>query len=209
MSSYAHVVHTTAKQGTSRRRKNENVFKMSKDEKCTCKACKNAVFHCQICKFAAGFLCHSRGRLNSLYYTPATNHKSNPHTPFPPKNDVWLDLFQTVPKSRKKSRGFGLVCRILVSVSTLRNVKKKKKFKTMVHAFTKGLKNFCWSCPIPTFLLTCFMIINTQRFSGPWLIKAVVSVVSPDCLECRLCASFEICLLAEQRSFSSSKQRLW
>ena len=42
----------------SRRRKNENVFKMSKDEKCTCKACKackNTVFHCQICKFV-GFL---------------------------------------------------------------------------------------------------------------------------------------------------------
>ena len=28
-----------------RRRKNENVSKMSKDEKCTCKACKNTVFH--------------------------------------------------------------------------------------------------------------------------------------------------------------------
>ena len=24
---------------------------MSKDENCTCKACKNTVFHCQICKF--------------------------------------------------------------------------------------------------------------------------------------------------------------
>ena len=24
---------------------------MSKDEICTCKACKNPVFHCQICKF--------------------------------------------------------------------------------------------------------------------------------------------------------------
>ena len=35
----------------SHHRKNENVFKMSKDEKCTCKACKTAVFHCQICKF--------------------------------------------------------------------------------------------------------------------------------------------------------------
>ena len=55
LSSYAHVVHTTAKQVISRRRKNENVFKMSKDEKCTCKACKNTVFHCQICKFV-GFL---------------------------------------------------------------------------------------------------------------------------------------------------------
>ena len=50
-----HVVHTTAKPDISRRRKNENVFKMSKDEKCTCKACKNTVFHCQICKFV-GFL---------------------------------------------------------------------------------------------------------------------------------------------------------
>ena len=30
---YAHVVHTTAKQVISRLRKNENVFKMSKDEK--------------------------------------------------------------------------------------------------------------------------------------------------------------------------------
>ena len=31
LSSYAHVVHTTAKQVISRRRKNENVFKTSKD----------------------------------------------------------------------------------------------------------------------------------------------------------------------------------
>ena len=51
LSSYADVVHTTAKQVISRRRKNENVYKMSKNEKCTCKACKNTVFHCQICKF--------------------------------------------------------------------------------------------------------------------------------------------------------------
>ena len=46
VSSYAHVVYTViAKQVISRRRKNENVFKMSKDEKCTCKACTNTVFH--------------------------------------------------------------------------------------------------------------------------------------------------------------------
>ena len=55
LSSYAHVVHTTEKQVISRHRKNENVFKMSKEEKCTCKACKNTVFQCQICKFV-GFL---------------------------------------------------------------------------------------------------------------------------------------------------------
>jgi len=55
LSLYAHVVHTTAKKVISRHRKNENVFKMSKDEKCTCKACKKTVFHCQICKFV-GFV---------------------------------------------------------------------------------------------------------------------------------------------------------
>ena len=50
LSSYAHVVHTTAIHVISRRRKNENVFKMSKNGKCTCKACKTIVFCCQICK---------------------------------------------------------------------------------------------------------------------------------------------------------------
>ena len=56
LSWYAHVVHTTAKQVISRRRKNENVFKMSKNEKCKGKACKNAVFHCQICKSVGLFV---------------------------------------------------------------------------------------------------------------------------------------------------------
>ena len=72
MSSYAHVVHTTAKQVISRRRKNENVFKMSKDEICTCKACKNTVFHCQICKFM-GFLLPSSSwllKLPTVNYSP-------------------------------------------------------------------------------------------------------------------------------------------
>ena len=32
-------------------RKNENVCEMSKNENCTWKACKTAVFHCQKCKF--------------------------------------------------------------------------------------------------------------------------------------------------------------
>ena len=65
LSSYAHVVHTTAKQVISRRRTNENVFKMSKDEICTCKACKNTVFNCQICKFV-GFLLPSSSWLLKL-----------------------------------------------------------------------------------------------------------------------------------------------
>ena len=65
LSSCAYVVHTTAKQVISRRRKNENVFKMSKDEKCTCKACKNTVFNCQICKFV-GFLLPSSSWLLKL-----------------------------------------------------------------------------------------------------------------------------------------------
>ena len=50
---------------SSRRRKNENVFKMSKDEKYTCKGCKNSVFHCQICKFV-GFLLPSSSCLLKL-----------------------------------------------------------------------------------------------------------------------------------------------
>ena len=65
LSSYAHVVHTTAKQVISRRRKNENVCEMSKNEKCTCKACKNTVFHGQICKFV-GFLLPSSSCLLKL-----------------------------------------------------------------------------------------------------------------------------------------------
>ena len=38
---------------------------MSKDEKCTCNACKNTVFHCQICKFV-GFLLPSSSWLLKL-----------------------------------------------------------------------------------------------------------------------------------------------
>ena len=79
LSSYANVVHTPEKQVISRRRKNENVFKMSKDEKCTCKACKNNVFHCQICKFV-GFLLPSSSwlpnvRLLQLRTTPVRTEK--------------------------------------------------------------------------------------------------------------------------------------
>ena len=65
LSSYAHVVHTTAEKVISRRRKNENVFKMSKEEKCTCKACKDTIFHCKICKFE-GFLLPSSSWLLKL-----------------------------------------------------------------------------------------------------------------------------------------------
>ena len=67
LSSYAHVVETTAKLVMSRRRKNENVFKMSKDEKCTCKACKNIVFHFKFCKFE-GFLLPSSSWLLKLEF---------------------------------------------------------------------------------------------------------------------------------------------
>ena len=67
LSSYAHVVETTAKLVISRRRKNENVFKMSIEEKSTCKACKNTVFHCQICKFV-GFLLPSSSWLLKLRF---------------------------------------------------------------------------------------------------------------------------------------------
>ena len=65
LSSYAHVVHTTAKKVISRHRKNENVFKMSKDGKCTCKVCKSTGFHCEICKLV-GFVLPSSSWLLKL-----------------------------------------------------------------------------------------------------------------------------------------------
>ena len=44
LSSYGHVVHTTAKQLISRRGKNEKIYELCKNEKCTWKACKIVVF---------------------------------------------------------------------------------------------------------------------------------------------------------------------
>ena len=81
-SSYAHVVHITAKQVISRHRKNENVFKMSEDENYTCKVCKNTVCHCQICKFVGVLLPSScslvkRYAKNTLFlHTKCGNHSS-------------------------------------------------------------------------------------------------------------------------------------
>ena len=62
-----------SKQVISRRRKNEKVFKMSKDDKCTCKACENTIFHCQICKFV-GFLLPSSSWLLKL---PSVNRRKS------------------------------------------------------------------------------------------------------------------------------------
>ena len=61
LSSYAHVVHTSAKQVISRRRKNENVYKMSKNARA-----KRAKILFFIVKYANlwGFCC--RLRLSSL-----------------------------------------------------------------------------------------------------------------------------------------------
>ena len=59
MSSYAHLVHTTAKQVISRRRKNENVFKMSKKKNARAKRAKILFF---IVKYANlwDFCCRRR-----------------------------------------------------------------------------------------------------------------------------------------------------
>ena len=53
---WAYIVHATAKRVILPCGKNENVCEMSKNEKCTCKACKTIVFHCQICKFVTFLL---------------------------------------------------------------------------------------------------------------------------------------------------------
>ena len=76
--SYAHVVHTTVKQVISRCRKDENVFKMSKGEKCTCKACKNTVFQCQIIMQICGVLLPSSSWLLKL---PIFKNGCNKHSP--------------------------------------------------------------------------------------------------------------------------------
>ena len=66
LSSYAHVVHATVKQVISRRSKNENVFKMSKDEKVHVQSVQKFCFslsNMQICGF---LLPPSSWLLNSL-----------------------------------------------------------------------------------------------------------------------------------------------
>ena len=71
------MVHRTAKQVISRSRKNQNIFKMYKDEKCMCKAYKNTVFCCQICK-CVGFLLLSWLLISTLFikhiYITKTGH---------------------------------------------------------------------------------------------------------------------------------------
>ena len=70
LSSYAHVVHTTAKQVISRRRKNENVYKMSKNARA-----KRAKILFFIVNYAnlCGFCCRRRrGCLSSLLSAAST-----------------------------------------------------------------------------------------------------------------------------------------
>ena len=89
LSSYAHVVHSAAKQVISRRGKNENVYKMSKNEKCTCKACKNTVFHCQLCKFVR-FLLPSSSWLLKL---PIERNRTIDNIPLV---SIWLELLNRI-----------------------------------------------------------------------------------------------------------------
>ena len=75
LSSYGHVVHTTAKQVISRRGKNENVYEMCRNEKCTCKACKIIVFYCQIRKFETFLFPSSSWLLKLPNISPCTPNK--------------------------------------------------------------------------------------------------------------------------------------
>ena len=110
LSSYAHVVHTPAKQVISRRRKNENVFKMSKDEKCTCKACKSTVFSCQICKFV-GFLLPSSSWLLKLpkIYSRPINVKEDDKMSLPPPQKIENRYVSVAGAKRGKTFDFSLV----------------------------------------------------------------------------------------------------
>ena len=51
LSSYAHVVLTTAKRVISHCGQDENGSKMYRNENCRCKARKTTVFDCQLCQF--------------------------------------------------------------------------------------------------------------------------------------------------------------
>ena len=66
LSSYAHVVHTTAKKVISRHRKNENVFKMSKDEKMHVQSVQKQFFLFKYANFWGFCWRRCRGCLSSL-----------------------------------------------------------------------------------------------------------------------------------------------
>ena len=66
LSSYTHVVHATANQVISRRGKNENVCEMSKNGKCTCKACKIIAFSVKYANLRHSYCRRRRACLSSL-----------------------------------------------------------------------------------------------------------------------------------------------
>ena len=77
--------------------------KCQKNEKCTCKACKNTVFHCQICKFVGSLLASSSWLLRARSIQP----KFQPVRPG--KEDHlkrWTSFFETFPVGPNRSIEF-------------------------------------------------------------------------------------------------------
>ena len=78
---------------------------MSKDEKCTCEACKNTVFHCQICKFVTFLLLSSSKLLklpNVVYGNPNMASLAN----FNLNHFNWLTIIITVESQSMKALGW-------------------------------------------------------------------------------------------------------
>ena len=92
LSSCAHVVHTALKQVISRHRKNENVFKMSKNTRA-----KHAKIMFFIVKYANvwGFCCRRRlGCLSSLKLFCSMNKKSFPMLVSHAVTNIWYRIKQ-------------------------------------------------------------------------------------------------------------------
>ena len=97
------VLTATANKVISRHRKNENVFKMSKDKTCTCKACKNTIFHCQICKFVGFSLPNLASREELIVFSQIWKPQflsvvqfpfDNCHSPFSPTTFFEIGVYR-------------------------------------------------------------------------------------------------------------------
>ena len=70
---------------------------MSKDEKCTCKACKNTVFHCQTGKFV-GFCCRRRSSCLSSLIFKLNENVNERITPSNQKEEVTMKIKGQTPE---------------------------------------------------------------------------------------------------------------
>ena len=167
MSSYAHIVHTTAKHVISRRGKNENVFKMSKNETCTCKACKNTVFHCQICKFET-FLLPSSSWLLKL----PNNDRTHNYTANLDHSQLWMILSAFFLFSPQGDWAWGWTCAGTCSHRLSHSVLDK-------HAANVGIQRG-FHDPLPGWILWFYRCSSPAKQSGWATIAGVTRNVTDE-----------------------------